>query len=221
MKQIPWLLPALWLASCATHQNVPDLALNEKIYAPIAYETRAPGDRAVFVAPTRDARNPASYPASSNGFPISYEGDRRWYRPVPEMVDAVLLEELEESELFTAIKTTASPQDVVVQPTLITFVTGVMEQEYGARSIAEVGIRIEVLGPVGGDGTRPVLFDQVYGERQVSNPDRLPPSTYLLTGMCMRTTMQRMLAGLDGSNVGRSALSPTSLPAAPAPAPAK
>ncbi len=218
MKLIPWFLPALLLASCASHQNVPDLALNEKIYAAVAYETRAPGDRSVFVAPTRDARNPASYPASSSGFPISYEGDRRWYRPVPEMVDAVILEELEDSALFTEVKSTASPQDVVIQPTLVTFVTGVMEQEYGARSLAEVGIRIEVLGPVGADGNRPVLFDQVYGERQVSNPDRLPPSTYLLTGMCMRTTMQRMLAGLDGSNVGRSALSPTSLPAAPAPA---
>lgn len=218
MKQIPWILPALLLASCATHQNVPDLALNERIYVPIAYETRAPGDRAVFVAPTRDARNVAGLPASANGFPINYEGDRRWNRPVPEMVDAVILEELEDSELFSSVNPTAAPQDVVVQPTLVTFVTGVMEQEYGARSLAEVGIRIEVLGPVGADGTRPVLFDQVYGERQVSNPDRLPPSTYLLTGMCMRTTMQRMLAGLDGSNVGRSALSPTSLPAAPAPA---
>ena len=71
-------------------------------------------------------------------------------------------------------------------------------------------------GGIGADGKRPVLFDQVYGERQVSNPDRLPPSTYLLTGMCMRTTMQRMLTGLDGSNVGRSTVGPSTAPAAPA-----
>ena len=216
MKALPSLFPVLFLAACATHQNVPDLALNERIYVPVEYETRAPGDRAVFVAPTRDERNVANYPASANGFPISYEGDRRWNRPVPEMVDAVLLEELEASELFTEVRATGAPTDLVVQPTLVTFVTGVMEQEYGARSLAEVGIRIEVLGPVGADGKRPVLFDQVYGERQVSNPDRLPPSTYLLTGMCMRTTMQRMLTGLDGSNVGRSTVGPSTAPAAPA-----
>jgi hypothetical protein len=73
-----------------------------------------------------------------------------------------------------------------------------------SSTFAEIGLRIQVLGPAAADGKRPVWHDHVYGNRQVSELDIKPVSPYRLIGRALQLTMSNAMTGLDGSNVARS-----------------
>lgn len=181
------------------------MATNERLYLDVAYQTRIPGDRELFVAPLVDARTADDLPVHDRGFPISYGSDGVWERPVRDMVDEILARQLGDSGLFHNIVSKASPQSLVLAPSLEKFTTGAVEAVGGARAFAEVGLRLRVLGAVdAGTGERPVLYDETFSERQITEPSMRPVSPYLLVGVALRTTMQKTLTGLDTSNVGRS-----------------
>jgi hypothetical protein len=194
----------LALAACTTTNQVADLANNEVLYRDVPFATKAPGDRAVFVAPVVDARDGRALPAHDKGFPIQYVGDDFWERPVPQMLGDVLSRQLAASGLFTTVASQASPDALVLKPSLVTFVGGAHEAISGSRTFAEVAMRVQVLGPTGSDGKRAVLHEQVYGHRQASPLALKPVSPYRLYGPALQQAVAKLLAGLDGSNVART-----------------
>ena len=71
-------------------------------------------------------------------------------------------------------KTTRCQNGLVIKPTLVSFLGGATEAISGASSFADVGVRVQVLGPAAGDGKRVLLLDRVCGNRQVS-PNEINP----------------------------------------------
>lgn len=200
-KILPLLLVA---AGCATTDEVADLAVNELLYADVPFRTKAPGDRDVFVAPIEDKRDAQVLPRGEKGYPITYGGDDFWERPVREMVADVLQRQLVASALFANVTDSPSAQSIVVKPVLTSFTTGTTESMYGRTSFAEVTLQLTVFGPSGADGRRPVLLERSYGNRQLSETRVQPVSPYRLIGRALQISMSSALAGLDGSNVGRT-----------------
>jgi hypothetical protein len=198
------LLLALVLTACASPSHVADFASNDVLYVDVPFVTKAPGDRAVFVAPVADARDGRGLPSHEKGFPIQYAGDEFWERPVPEMLGDVLSRQLAASALFTAVSPHAAPEALVLKPSLVTFVGGANEAVSGARTFAEVALRVE-------------LHERVYGNRQTSALSLKPVSPYRLYGPALQQTVAKLLAGLDGSNVARSNV-PMDVAAPPTPA---
>jgi hypothetical protein len=198
------LLALGFAVGCTTPDYTADFATNELFYVDVPWQTKAPGDRAVFVAPLVDARAGATLPVQERGFPIVYGGDEFWERPVTEMFGDVLQRQLAASALFPSLETRATPSTLLLQPTLVAFTTGAIEGMSGSRSFAEVGVRLQVLGPAPASGTRPVLHDQIYANRQTSPMELNPTSPYRLVGRALQQTVQKLLNGLDGSNVARS-----------------
>ncbi len=198
------LLGLLAATACSTPSLVADFAKNDIFYVDVPFQTQAPGDRSVFVAPLADARTAVVLPTHERGFPIAYSGDDFWERPVAQMVGEVLVRQLVTSGLFAQVVDRASPEGLVVKPSLVSFVGGATEAISGSRSFAEVGLRLQVLGPAGVDGKRAVVHEQTYGSRQVSPLEINPVSPYRLVGRSLHLTMAKVLSGLDGSNIARS-----------------
>lgn len=224
LPAVPFSALLLLLAACKTPPRA-DLATNPTIYEGRPYLARSPGDRAIYVLPVADGRKPLEPAAVQDGFPILYDGDARWDRPVDMMVAEVLQRELIDSGLFARLLDEPDRCEMILRPTLTSFVTGAMEVDTGGRSLAEIGLRIEIFGPQEANGQRPLLHDQAYGDRQMSPPALLPPSPYLMAGRALRMTMAEALATLDKNGVARSAPSPLAperlqqlgIPATPAP----
>lgn len=215
MKRTPgsWLLSLpLLFGACAVGNYRADLAANDVLYRDVTFRTKAPGDQKVFVAPLADARDAAALPTHDGGFPIAYGGDEFWERPVPEMVADVLMRQLEDSGLFAGVSRAASADGLVLQPTLVSFVTAAKEGIAGTATFAEVGLRLTVYGPSVGGAERQKLWEQTFRGAQGSDFDLKPPSPYRLVGPALAQAMGQALAGLDGSNVGRSNV-PINLPA--------
>lgn len=210
---VPFLL--LLLAGCQSTGQVPDLGDNPDLYRDLGFVSKLPGDRAVFVAPLQDQRRQEQLPEAQGGFPITYDSDERWCRQPADMVDDVLRRELAHSRVFAAVLPSPQPGALVLMPTLQEFQSGAVELDMGCRTLAEVGIRVQVFGPADAKGERQLLHDEVYAQRETSSVAMVPMSTYLLSARALRGSMQRLLSGLDGSNVGRSNL-PLALPAAAA-----
>lgn len=197
-------LPLLAVAACATMDTTLDLARNERLYVDVPFQSRAPGDRDLFVAPLADARSAKDLPLEDQGFPITYGTDGVWERPVRDMVDEVLARQLEGSGLFAAVSDRAGPSALVMTPSLVSFTTGAVEGVAGARSFAEVALRLRVFGPADKDGERTVVLDQTFADRKITEESFKPVSPYLLVGGALRAAVHKALTGLDGSNVGRS-----------------
>lgn len=195
---------AVLLAGCGTLDYTPDLATNELFYVDVPFETKAPGDVTVFVAPLQDRRDGAELPLHDKGFPIQYGTDEFWERPVADMVQDVLDRQLDQSGLFASFVTQPKKDTVLLKPSLVMFHVGAQEGMAGSMSFAEVGLRVEVLGPADAAGERPVWHDHVYGNRQRTEHQVNPVSPYRLIGRALQVTMSSALKGLDGSNVARS-----------------
>lgn len=204
-----WLfLSSLMLLPACASTPVPDLASNEELYVDTAYATKLPGDRSVFLAPLADSRAAASrvLEAAYNGYPIAYDGDDRWDRPVAEMVDEVLRREVEASGIFTEVLTAPGKAQVVVVPEIVSFLTASIEEVTGGRAFADVGIRVQIYGPAAADGKRATLLDQVFVDRKVSEVSFRTVSRHVLAGACLRAVVVKVLQALDSKNVGRDGM---------------
>jgi hypothetical protein len=199
---------ALATASCGTLNYTADFSSNELFFADVPFRTKAPGDRQVFVTPLKDDRGGTKLPLHERGFPIRYGNDDFWERPVAEMFTEVLARHLTNSELFPSVTTQALAQDLILKPTLVSFTVGSKEAIAGSATFAEVGLRVQVLGPANEKGERPLWHDCAYGNRQMSEYQVKPVSPYRLIGRALQLTISQALAGLDGSNVGRSQVPP-------------
>ncbi|MBL8753011.1 MAG: hypothetical protein JNK15_06875 [Planctomycetes bacterium] len=194
----------LALTACQSTGHVADFAANELFYKDLEWRTKAPGDRAVCVLPVVDTRDAVVLPTAERGLPIRYGSDDFWDRPVPEMLGEVLVRQLQDSALFTKVQDRPSADVLLVKPVLQRLANGAIEEMSGARSFAEIALQIQVLGPAGADGKRVVLHEQTYGNRTLTPNEINPTPSYLVLGRALRATMQKMLVGLDGSNVARS-----------------
>jgi hypothetical protein len=208
---LPWCLLAL--AACSTPSRTADFAKNDWFYVDVPFHTKAPGDRAAFVAPVIDARDANALPSSERGFPIQYVGDDFWERSVAEMIGDVLSRQLASSHLFPAVSNQASAQALVIKPAIVAFHAGATEGISGSASFAEVALRLRVFGPAGSDGKRALLHEQTCSGRQLSPNEVNPVSPYLLYGRALQQAIAKTLAGLDGSNVARSNVPIDTLPA--------
>jgi hypothetical protein len=135
----------------------------------------------------------------------------------------VLARQLANSGLFAAVTDSATPDVVLVVPSVVSWLGGVTEAISGGHAFVDVGLRVQVYGPAAAGGERPLWHDQVYGNRQVSQVELNPPSPYRLVGRALQFTMTKVLAGLDGSQVARSGVPIVGQPngAAEAAAPAR
>lgn len=213
-SRLRWLLlPTLLFAACAAGNYRADLAQNDVLYRDVGFRTKAPGDRTVFVAPGVDARAAEALPDHEGNFPIVYGGDEFWDRPVADMVTDVLVRELADSGLFATVTDTASADVLVLQPSVVHFVAAAKQGLSGAASFAEVGLQLTVWGPSVGGAERRKLWEQTFTGANGSDFAVKPPSPYRLVGRALQQAMGRALAGLDGSNVGRSSV-PIHLPGA-------
>lgn len=193
-------------ASCQTASRRADLFYNGKLRQRTGYQA-APGvDRIAYLAPVRDGRSdivPAA--AGSHAYYAFVEG--RWERPMDAMIYDVIREEIEESGVFAQVTDELTPDALIVQPVLMQCTCGSIEKLTGGyQSLAEVSIRLAVYGPDTGDGARTVIHDQIYTDRQASEPRLSPPESPMLLAMALRAATGRMLVGLDKSNVARSSL---------------
>jgi len=153
--RFPLVLAALTALVACKSTPVPDLVLNTELYAMSGYSCKLPGDRSVFVTPVADARDQVVVADAAEGkYPVLYDTDARWHRPIAEMVDEVLRREVEESGIFDEITDAPKEAQIVVTPTIVAFRTGAVEELAGGRAIAEVAIRFQVHGPAGKDGVR-------------------------------------------------------------------
>lgn len=198
------LLLPLAAVGCSAFNYHADFANNSRLYADVPFRTKAPGDRAAFVAPVKDGRGATPLPTHDHGFPITYGKDEFWERPVVEMLSDVLQRQLADSRLFAGVVDQATPESVLVKPTLVAFMPGEMEGISGATSFAEVAVKVEVLGPAAADGSRPLWHEQLYRDRQVSDQSLNPTSPYRLICRALQRTVAQMLGSLDGANVARS-----------------
>ena len=197
------LLLVLLPAACKTNETA-DLARNDLLYADVPFVTKSPGDRTLVVLPTADVRDRTPLPTESHGFPIIYGGDDFWERPVHEMVSDVLVRQLQNSGIFATVSQQPTPGALVLKPTIESFMTGANVAISGSCSFAEVGLRLQVLGPADAQGRRAVLHDQLYGNRQLTHVEMNPVNPFRLIGRALQISMGKALAGLDHSNVGRS-----------------
>lgn len=195
------------LAGCKS-TPVADLALNPELYAYTEYACKTPGDRTVFVAPVTDGRTDVTAADAANvgGFPVSYDVDGRWHRPVVEMVDEILRNEIEASEIFDEVVPSPAKAQILVVPTLVSFRTGAIEEMSGGRAVAEVSMRIEVHGPADQDGNRKLMFEQAFVDRKVTEASFRTASRYVLAGVSLRAVVLRMLQTLDSKNVAREGM---------------
>ncbi len=209
------LLLGLLAVSACKSTPVPDLAKNSELYAFSEFVTKLPGDRKVFVATLEDAREtvtPAA-PAGDVKFPILYDTDERWLRPVSEMVDEILRREIEDSEIFDEVCESPKDAQIVITPSLVAFRTGALEEISGGRGIAEVAIRFRVHGPADASGERTLALDQTVVDRKVTEASFRTASRYVLAGVSLRACVVRMLQVLDCKNIGRDGM-PLPVPAA-------
>lgn len=199
-------LVAALFAACETANYTADLAENDVFYTDVPYTTKSPGDRSVHVLPVADRRDGTKLPAHERGFPITYAGDDFWERPVTVMIADVLARQLRDSRLFPTQVDTVEPGAVLVKPTLLAFTTAAIEGMAGSRSFAEVGLQLQIYGPVNTSGKRPLWHDRVYSNRQATQLELHPISPYRLVGRALQIAVGKALVDLDGSNVARTAV---------------
>lgn len=194
----------LFVSACSTSSRVVDFARNEQLYVDVPFQTKAPGDRPVFVAPVADVRTAKDLPRQDRGFPITYGTDEVWERPVTEMVGEVLQRQFQNSGLFPAVVDAPTPDALVIKPILVSFLEGEAAAIAGTSAFAEVALKVQVFGPADASGKRAILHEETYGNRQASEPSLKPISAYRLVARALQVSVGKTLMGLDSSNCSRS-----------------
>lgn len=189
--------------------DIIDLGKNAKLYVPPQYVVQVGVDREAFLAPLVDGRD-GSVPMDAKGpYPITWMPDSIWARPPILMLDGLCTEAVEQAGLFAATtrSTPVAAETLVFRPTLLRFLGGDEEQVAGRRSLARVAIRFEVLGPIGTDGERPVLFDETFEAETGTSVQLDPVHPPAVVGAAVSRVLHQALAAIDQSNVARSGLS--------------
>lgn len=190
-------------AACVSPPEM-DLGTNPELYVPTGYVSKLSADRRVFVVPTVDAREPRAPVDASGPYTVNFYPDGRWHRAPAVMVDEVLRAELATSLVFASVELNARPEDCMMRVRLTGFDVGAESHVTGFRSFAAIRWALELHGPEGESGDRPLWLNRDFGGAQQSTISWVPPPAAVLMGMSLRQAAAEMLAALDQSNVGRS-----------------
>ncbi len=205
----PALLGVL-LVGCETNDAI-DLSENPALYRYTGYQARVPADRAVFMAPVVDDRE-VRVEEASGSHTVSYFADGSWDRPIADMVDAVLRQEVADSGIFNGMRDRADSDACVLKVRLRRFDVGGESHVTGWRSFAAVKFSVQVYGPGASEEARPLLLEQEFADGAASEVDWRPPPGTTLMGMSLRKVNTQILGTLDQRNVGRTGV-PQGLPA--------
>ena len=204
----PWAGCVLAVSCASAPRN--DLATNEQIYRSPGYRARMQGDRPVFLAPVQDQRGPVAVEAS--GSPVTLMDDGRWKRPVARMLDDVFADELARNGVFPRVLKAPSAGACVLEPAVVRFHGGIIEEITGRSTFADVALRVRVHGPTGSQGRRTLLLDKTFEHRQVADTRLSPVSPMLLLGLATSRVLGQVDAALDQSNASRSGMLPLEVP---------
>ncbi|MAE75908.1 MAG: hypothetical protein CMJ85_03440 [Planctomycetes bacterium] len=190
------LLPLLvLLGSCeSTHQR--DLARNPDLYRHTGYRASYRQNRRVYVSRLLDRRTPLS--SHRDGiYPLTYTEDAFWARPVAEMLDELLRQEIDAAGLFAQIVDSEGEADWVLRPALTNFHGAVEERVVGRAVHGRAKIRLQVWGPAGAGGKRGLLRSEDY-EGPIETEGRLfVPDPHALAAASFRKAVGWMLVDLD------------------------
>ncbi len=208
VRKLLWglVLPLFGFVACQSSKDQMDLAVNPTLYTSPGYHARMPADRPAFMPPIVDDRGSSTPEEASGPFPVTWMPDSYWDRPVVEMVDDTLREELKDSGVFSSIEDTPppSPDAVVVQVEMTRARCGLEEQAAKRRSMAELTVNVTVRGPVDASGGRDVIWQKEFHEVTASDLLIRPPVVPSMFGRVTQRVVARVVAALDESNVGRS-----------------
>lgn len=186
-----------------------DLATNRYIYTSPDYKAPRRTEAPVFVQRLRDQRETPdlSDPSSLKAlFP-----DNEWERPVPVMLEDILLDEIDRSGIYNGISSGSAgvpgKADYVVEPTLHALYR-YREAMLGGdhlgkrRSGAYAALQVRVLSPVGVGGRREVLLDKVFQDMVLTNLGRgRPQRGVVLAGRAVQSIMRQVMPELYESNI--------------------
>lgn len=196
---------ALTFCACGSTTDTCDLRTNPSLYARTAYETRVLVDTAAFLAPLVDERVPIVEAAGP--YPRKYVDESVWDRPMLEMIEDIIADELRDSGVFTSVvRSKPAAETLIVTPYLRRAICGEEEQPTGRRSLAEIEIRFVVHGPGADADAREIVFDRTFQEVAQTPVKMRPPQSTTLIGIILNKALRKALEALDQSNISRSAI---------------
>ncbi len=199
---------ALGAPGCLSSSSV-DLAYNSYIYVSPGYEAPRRVDAQVFVQGVKDERKAPDF---SNRDSVKRQfSDGVWERPLPVMVEEVLVDEIDRSCIYDGISTGSGgvPRngDFVVQP----FLHGLYRyreamtvgEHFGKRRSGAYGaLRLRVLSPMNATGKREILLDEVFQDLVVTDLGRSRPQEgIVLAGRALQNIMRKAMPKLYESNI--------------------
>ncbi len=202
------VLVALLLVGCATKRDAFDLAQNERLFMPPTFVATVSADRPLFVGPVVDARTPVSVVEAAGPYPTYWMPESTWDRPLGPMIHDCLTESLRHSRVSASVDVDAPParDAVLLEVSLVEARAGQEEREFGRRSLASVALRIVVRGPVGADGTRPLLLEESFEQTVGTDVEPRPMRVPAVFGLALRQVLTRVVARLDAGNFTRTGL---------------
>ncbi len=218
-KSITCTALALLLSSCSMMQNDSlDLRLNHKLYHDTAYRARLASDKLVFCTPIKDVRaNVAVVAAASGPYPITHMPENVWARPLLEMIEDILMDELVASDVFAGVDLSVPPPDeaLIFELSLMTLHAAQEERPFGRRTYSDIGIAVRIYGAKQGSKERPIVFERQFGKISSSNVGTSPPMIAKMVGSALRGVLLDMLAAIDQSNIARSGIPNAPMRSAP------
>lgn len=202
------VLFSFFAAGCESTSAI-DLTRNLYIYKSPDYRAARRTTEAVFVQRLKDLRPPISQVYTGKGY-VEVFHDDNWDRPVPVMVEELLIDEIDRSGIYNGISSgsagRAKPGDIVIEPTLVS-----MYRLYEAltdaafvgrrRGEAQVALRVRVRGPVDATGRRKLLFDEVIQSKVQTKPTLARPNRgIVIAGRAMHKVMKTLMQKLYESN---------------------
>ena len=202
------LLASICTSGCRSTTSL-DLAHNSYIYASPGYKAPRRTESPVFVQRILDQRKPPHFSDRASlkqQFP-----DNVWERPIPVMLEDVLLDEIDRSEIYNGISSGSAGvpgrRDIVVEPTLhalYRYREAMLGGEHFGkrRSGAYVALRLRVMSPLDAHGKREILLDKVFQDLVLTDLGRgRPEQGVVLAGMALQNIMRQVMPALYQSNI--------------------
>lgn len=203
------LLVALVCTAGCLSTNSVDLATNSHIYVSPGYKAPSRTQAPVFVQRIRDRRKP---PDLSDRASVKKQfPDNVWERPIPVMLEDVLLDEIDRSGIYKSISSGSAgvpgSRDFVVEPTLHALYryreAMVDGTHFGKRrSGAYAALHLRVMSPIDAKGKREILLDKVFQDLVLSSLGRgRPQQGVVLAGRAVQNIMRQVMPALYESNI--------------------
>jgi len=190
----------------STQSGGMDLATNRTLYRSPPFEAVSTKPFKAYVAPLQDKRTPPPEPGGAVA--AEFLADGHWQRPVRTMVEEILRNELQDSDIYAGLTATPTSSDLIIEPALTTL-HGAWERRaypyYAGRTYAVVALHMKILGPADANGKRRVWMNKEFRELVGSEfSQTTPPNIQQLAGVALSRTMKKLLDAVytaDGREV--------------------